>query len=104
MAEKQADNQTEFDYFPRIPALMSPSEIGTALGVSPATVTRLLASGCLHPVVTEHEEPVYLRSDIVDYVKENFFANEVILDDGNTTQTAVNLSENYQKAPQKAPN
>ena len=70
-----------FDYFPRIPALMSPAEIAVAMGVSPASVSRLLTSGCLIPVKITGENPVYLRSDVIKYIQENYLANDSILPD-----------------------
>ena len=68
-----------FDYFPRIPALMSPAEIAVAMGVSPASVSRLLASGRFIPVKIKGEDPVYLRSDVIKYIRENYLANDIIL-------------------------
>lgn len=71
----------KFDYLPHMPVLMSPQEIAIALGVSAATVQRLLASGVLHPVKSDDNDQSYLRSDIIAYIKANFVAEDAILTD-----------------------
>lgn len=81
MENENPISDVNFDYFPRISALMSPSEIAVAMGVSPASVSRLLASGCFIPVKIKGEDPVYLRSDVIKYIQENYLVNDRILPD-----------------------
>ena len=81
MENEQQISDVNFDYFPRIPALMSPAEIAVALGVSAASISRLLASGRFIPVKIKGEDPVYLRSDVIKYIQQNFLANDIILPD-----------------------
>ena len=81
MENEQQISDVNFDYFPRIPALMSPSEIAVALGVSAVSVSRLLASSRFIPIKITGEDPVYLRSDVIKYIQENYLANDIILPD-----------------------